>query len=117
MDPETAIQFHINNRTITRDLKQTTREIIHFIPLKKYYCGRFGWSGNIFDIIDWDIFGPVYYKKYLSTKGIQWMHKFCIKKLPTGERVHNKRDHFHDKRYASCWYIKKDDDHIFQCVK
>ena len=33
MDPETAIQFHINNRTITRDLKQTTREIIHLIPL------------------------------------------------------------------------------------
>ena len=29
MDPETTIQFHINNRTITRDLKQTTREIIH----------------------------------------------------------------------------------------
>ena len=70
MDPETAIQFHINNRTITRDLKQTTREIVHLIPLKKYYCGRFGWSGNIFDLIDWDIFRPVY-KKYISTEGIQ----------------------------------------------
>jgi hypothetical protein len=46
------------------------------------------------------------------------MHKFCIKKLPTGERerVH-KRDHYHDKRCASCWHILDDDDHIFQCVK
>ena len=44
------------------------------------------------------------------------MHKFCIKKLPTGERVH-KRDHFHYKRCASCWHGKEDDDHVFQCVK
>ena len=94
MDPATAIQYDINNRTITKDLKQITREIIHLIPLTKYYCGRFGWSENIFDIIDWDKFRPIY-KKYLSTKGIQWMHKFCIKKLPTGERVY-KRDHFLD---------------------
>jgi hypothetical protein len=44
------------------------------------------------------------------------MHKFCIKKLPTGERVH-KRDHFHDKRCASCWHTLEDDNHIFQCNK
>ena len=56
MDPDTAIQFHINHRTITRDLKRTVREIIHLKPLKQYYCKRFGWSENIFDIIDWDIF-------------------------------------------------------------
>jgi hypothetical protein len=43
------------------------------------------------------------------------MHKFCIKKLPTGERVH-KRDHFHDKRCASCWHTLEDNNHIFQCV-
>ena len=41
------------------------------------------------------------------------MHKFRIKKLPTGERVH-KRDHFHYKRCASCWHDKEDDDHVFQ---
>jgi hypothetical protein len=44
------------------------------------------------------------------------MHKFCIKKLPTGERVH-KRDHYHDKRCTSCWHTLEDDNHIFQCVK
>ena len=44
------------------------------------------------------------------------MHKFFIKKVPTGGRVH-KRDHFHDKRCASCWHVKEDDDHIFQCDK
>ena len=43
------------------------------------------------------------------------MHKHCIKKLPTGERVH-KRDHFHDKRCASC-LDDEDDDHIVQCTK
>ncbi|OEU11118.1 hypothetical protein FRACYDRAFT_246229 [Fragilariopsis cylindrus CCMP1102] len=74
---------------------------------------RFKWSDNIFDLIDWDIFRPVY-KKYLATKGIQWMHKFCIKKLPTGERIH-KKDHFHDQRCASCLF-NEDDDHVFQCA-
>jgi hypothetical protein len=44
------------------------------------------------------------------------MHKFCIKKLTTGERVHT-RDHFHDKRCASCWHTLEDDDHILQCSK
>ena len=43
------------------------------------------------------------------------MHKFCIKKLPTGERVH-KKDHFHDQRCASC-LDNEDDDHILQCTK
>ena len=42
------------------------------------------------------------------------MPKFCIKKLPTGERVH-KRYHYHDRRCAPCWHVKEDDDHIFQC--
>jgi len=115
MDPNTAIQFHIGGRTITRDFKKTVREIVQLPPLRKFYCERFGWSDNIFDIIDWDIFRPVY-KKHISTKGIQWLHKLCIKKLPTGERVH-KRDHFHDKRCASCWHSVEDDDHIFTCSK
>jgi hypothetical protein len=115
MDPDTAIQFHIKGRTITRDFKRTVRETIQLPPLRKFYCERFGWSENIFDIIDWDIFRPVY-RKHISTNGVQWLHKFCIKKLPTGERVH-KRDHFHDKRCASCWHTNEDDDHIFQCIQ
>jgi hypothetical protein len=68
-----------------------------------------------FHFRDWDIFRPVY-KKYISNKGVQWMHKFCIRKLPTGERVHT-RDCFHDKRCASCWHNLEDDDHILQCSK
>ena len=114
MDPETCIQFHIEGRTITRNFKNTVREIIQLKPLRKFYCKRFKWSDNIFDLIDWDIFRPVY-KKHLATKGIQWIHKFCIKKLPTGERIHQ-RDHFHDKRCASC-LKDEDDDHILQCTK
>jgi hypothetical protein len=115
MDPDTAIQFHIKGRTITRDFKRTVREIIQLPPLSKFYCERFGWSENIFDSIDWDIFRPVY-KKHIASKGIQWLHKYCIKKLPTGERVH-KRDHFHDQRCASCWHTVEDDDHLLTCEK
>jgi hypothetical protein len=115
MDPNTAIQFHIRGRTITRDLKRTVRETIQLPPLRDYYCERFGWSEEIFEAIDWDIFRPVY-KKHISSQGAQWLHKFCIKKLPTGERIH-KRDHFHDKRCASCWHSVEDDDHFFTCVK
>jgi hypothetical protein len=115
MDPTTNIQFHIGGRTITRDFKRTVREAIQLPTIRKYYCERFNWSDNIFDIIDWDIFRPVY-KKYISAKGVQWMHKFCIKQLPTGERIH-KRDHFYDKRCASCWHTVEDDNHIFQCGK
>jgi hypothetical protein len=44
------------------------------------------------------------------------MHKYCIMKLPTGERIH-KRDHFHDRRCASCWHATEDDNHIFQYNK
>jgi hypothetical protein len=44
------------------------------------------------------------------------MHKFCAGKLPTRERVH-KRDHFHDKRCASCWHTAENDNNIFTCVK
>jgi hypothetical protein len=89
--------------------------MIQLKPLRQYYCTRFEWSDNLFDAIDWDIFRPVY-KKLISSIGIQWLHKYCIKRLPTGERI-NKRDHFHDKRCASCWHSVEDDDHMFRCVK
>jgi hypothetical protein len=52
----------------------------------------------------------------MTAKGVQWVHKFCNKKLPTGERIH-KSDYFYDKRCASCWHALEDDDHIFQCNK
>jgi hypothetical protein len=70
MDPATIIQFHIEERTITRYFKRTVREIIQLPSLRKFYCKRFGWSNNIFGTIDWDIFRPVY-KKYTSNKGVQ----------------------------------------------
>jgi hypothetical protein len=115
LDPDTIVQFHIEGRTITRDFKKTVREIIQLPTLRQFYCERFNWSKYTFDRIDWEIFRPVY-KRHIATKGIQWMHKFCIMKLPTGERVH-KRDHFHDKRCASCWHSEEDDDHLFRCIK
>jgi hypothetical protein len=110
MDPNTAIQFHLKGRTITRNFKQSVREILSLPSLRKFYIDKFGWSDSIFDTVDWDIFRPVY-RKYIAKRGIQWMHKFCIRK-----RV-RKRDHFHDKRCASCWHTLEDDDHIFRCTK
>ena len=67
MDPETVIQFHLGGRTVTRDFKKTVRETIQLTPLRKFYCERFIWSDSTFDIIDWDIFRPVY-KKYIAAK-------------------------------------------------
>jgi hypothetical protein len=29
----------------------------------------------------------------------------------------HKRDHFHDKRCASCWHSVEDDDHISTCME
>jgi hypothetical protein len=84
-------------------------------PIRRFYLEKFGWTDSIFDTVDWDIFRPVY-KKSIAKNGIQWIHKHCIRKLPTGARVH-KRDHFHDKRCASCWHTLEDDDHIFSCTK
>ena len=60
LDPDTSINFHIEGKTITRDFKSTVREIIQLKPLRKFYCERFKWCDNIFDLIDWDVFRPVY---------------------------------------------------------
>ena len=110
LDPCTAIQFHLQGRTITRDLKNTAWEILSLPLLQQYYFDKFGWSETVFASVDWDIFRPVY-KQYVSKHGIQWMHKFCVGKQPTGEWV-QKRDPFHDKRCASCWHTVEDDKHV-----
>ena len=115
MDPLTEIQFHLKGRTITRDFKQSVRELLSLPNLQQFYYDKYGWSDTIFDTVDWDIFRPVY-KKYIAKNGIQWMHKFCSRKLRTGKRV-QERDQFHDKRCASCLDPMEDDDHIFTCVK
>ena len=75
MDPDTVVQYYLKGRTITRDLKQSIREILSVLQLKKYYFDKFGWSDTIFDTVDWDIFRLVY-KEYIVKNGIQWMHKF-----------------------------------------
>ena len=115
MDPLTEIQFHLKGRTITRDFKQSVRELLSIPKLRQYYLGKYGWRDTVFDSVDWDIFRPVY-KKYITKNGIQWMHKFCCGKLPTGKRV-QERDQFHDKRCASCLEPVEDDDHIITCKK
>jgi hypothetical protein len=113
LDPDTAIQFHIGERTITREFKRSVREIITLRPHQRFYCEKFRWNSNTFDSIDWDIFRPVY-KRYTATHGISWMHKFLIGKLPTGERI-RKRVFSFDQRCASCWHQIEDDDHFICC--
>jgi hypothetical protein len=70
MDPNTIIQFHLKGRTITRDIKKSIRETLSLPPLRKFFCDKFGWSENIFDAVDWEIFRPVY-RKYVAKNGIQ----------------------------------------------
>ena len=85
MDPDTIVQFYIQGRTITRDFKRTLCKMIQPAPLRNFYYNRFYWSDNIFDAVDWDIFRPAY-RKHIASTGIQWLHKYCIKKLPTRGR-------------------------------
>ena len=62
MGPETIIQFHIEERRITRDLKKTVGTIIQLPHLQKCYCKRFKWNKNTFEAINWETFRPVYRK-------------------------------------------------------
>ena len=70
------------------------------------------WSSTTFDVIDWDIFRPVYRKQ--AKKNLQWINKYCLRTLPTGQRL-NKIDSCEATRCYSCGVGTKDDDHLFQC--
>jgi hypothetical protein len=84
--------------------------------LKQFYCDKFGWSDNIFDAVDWNIFCPVY-KKHIAKHGIQWMHKSCIKENCQRETECTNEISFTTNDVPPAGIPWEDNDHIFQCRK
>ena len=114
MDPSTCVQVHIENTTITRDLKRTIRRVTKTAPLMRYYKNRFDWDDITCERIDWEIFVWVY--KARVKKKFGWTNKYHLKQLPTGERM-QKRGGLDDERCCSCGASLETDDHLFQCPK
>ena len=75
---------------------------------------RFNWSPTTYQKIDWEIFTPVYRKQ--TNKNLKWMNKFCMRKLPVGERIHSRESKF-EERCCSCYANCETDDHLIQCPK
>ena len=69
------------------------------------------WSSTTFDIIDWDIFCPVYRKQ--AKKNLQWINKFYLQNLLMGKRLH-KIDNCKVTKCYSYGANTEDDDHLFQ---
>ena len=94
LDPSSAVLLHHKGSTLTRDIKRTLRSLNKLPILEQYYMKRFNWSPTTYQKIDWEIFTPVYRKK--TNKNLKWMNKFCMRKLPVGERIHSRESKFEE---------------------
>ena len=54
--------------------------------MEEYYQQRFGWMNSEYGKIDWFIYTPVYRRE--QNKHSQWVNKFCMRKLPVNQRMH-----------------------------
>ena len=75
---------------------------------------RFNWSPSQYQKIDWEIFTPAYCQQ--ANKNLKWMNKFCMQKLPVGERIHS-RESKYKERCCSCYANCETDNHLLQCPK
>ena len=114
MDPDSCVQIHMNENTITRDLKKHVRYSIGIKELDKYNLERFKWSKSTHRNIEWDTFSAAF--KNRVNKKYTFSQKFNMRKLPTGERMQNRGGH-EDERCCSCQAPLETDDHLFQCPK
>ena len=112
LDPTSEVMLHQTRRTITRDFKSTLRSNIQLPVLKEYYRRKFLWLNLVYGSINWEIFTPVFRRH----KNLKWINKFCIQKLPVGQRIHAKKSKY-DERCCSCWANSETDDHLLQCPK
>ena len=71
-------------------------------------------KNTVYGKIEWYIFSPVYRRE--QNKNRKWINKFCMRKLPVGQRLHA-RELKHDERCCSCWHDSETDDHLLQCPK
>ena len=114
MDPSLEVLLHQRGRTITRDYKVTTKSNIQLLDFEEYYQERFEWTNSEYGKIDWCIFTPVYRRE--KNKHLKWANKFCMRKLPVGQRLHE-RESKYNERCCSCLADYETDDHLFHCPK
>ena len=113
MNPATFVQLHHTTGTITKRLSHTVRQICNLPALREYYLTNYHWSLEDFNNVDWTIFTPVYRKH--SKKNQAWTHKNCMRKLPTGSRMHRNGGN-EESQCSSCRQAFEDDDHLVQCT-
>ena len=111
-DPICCVLFHINGRTITREIESGIRDQLFLAPLREYFCKRFQWSSATWQTIDWDAYSKSYSSYPRSRK---FFSQFGWKKLPCGGRLHSREARF-DDRCPSCLQPDESDDHLFQCL-
>ena len=114
MDPPLEVLPYQRGQSITRDYKISMQNNIQFLVMDKYYQQRFGWSNSEYGKIDWFIFALVYRRK--KSKHLQWVNKFCMRKLPVRQQIHVQESK-HNERCCSCWADCKIDDHLLRCPK
>ena len=114
MNPTSEVLLHHQGQTIIRDYKVSIWNNIQQLVLEKYYQERFGWTNTVYGKIDWDIFSLVYQRE--QNKNKKWINKFCMQKLPVGQRLHA-REIKHDAQCCSCWDDSETDDHLLRCPK
>lgn len=111
-DLGTHIHIVFQGCTIRCNPKPTLHEKLQLPALWWYYERQMGCSSTTFDIIDWDIFHPVYHKQ--AKKNLQWINKFCLQNFLMGKWLHQ-IDSCRVIKYCSCSASTEYDDHIFQC--
>jgi exonuclease III len=110
-NPESRVMFSINGIAVTRRLETTIRTHARLPALISYYQDRLNWDERTFHAVDWEVFGAVYPK---MRKRRNFITKFCIYHLPTGDRLHRRSSHY-DDRCPTCHSPSETDDHILQC--
>lgn len=113
-DPASHVQVDFQGCTITQNLRPILREKILLPEFRRYCEQRMEWSSTTFDVINWDLFRPIYRKQ--AKKNLQWINKLCLRNLPTGHQL-NKINNCEITKCCSCGANVEDDDHLFQCTK
>ena len=85
-DPTSQVMLAVAGDSCTSDIKPLVRASHHFNPLMEYYKESLKWSEQTISSIDWDLFGTAY--KRQCNKHHHFTHKFCMRKLPLGARLH-----------------------------
>ena len=111
MDPKLCVQLHIDNTTMSRDLKQTILRVTKTETSMRYYMDRFKRDNNTCEQFDWEIFRWAY--KTRIKKKFEWTNKYYLKHLPTGEQM-QKHGGLEDEQCCSCGAPIETDDHLLQ---